>query len=311
MAGLPRLLTARRAREGALLVLSLHGVSERSNPFWPHLHPADFEALVRFLVRHSVLTTFGELPRVRIPSDRPLVILSFDDGYLDFFETAMPILERYGVRVNHNLIGECVETGEPPWIVRVCDQLAAAPSDLLDRLDLTELPAHLRAGLHGPMERVGAQLTNYLKSFPRAEGQRIWQGLSSPLGDIEVEQPTRMMGPSEVRAAIAAGHEIGAHSYRHESADLMTDEDFLQDLRMSRALVSELGGSDSIYAFPNGSYRVGQIELVQAEGIQQVLLMGERPSQLGRSIHTRLTVRGHHADELVLRGLGHRPPMFA
>jgi peptidoglycan/xylan/chitin deacetylase (PgdA/CDA1 family) len=308
--GVPLALLGRRARQRALLVLSLHSVSDRNNPFWPSMHPHTFEALVRFLARNCTVTTFSRVADAEDGSGRPVVILSFDDGYLDFVEHAMPILARYELPANHNLIGECVETGEPPWIVQVCDQLSSVSLSRLQSVAIPNGRQRLMTGAGSSRERFGAQLTNYLKSLPRPDREAIWSEMVRALGEIEVKEPTRMMGRAEIRAAISAGHEIGMHSYSHESMELVDDREFVDDLCRARAIVADLGGAPSIYAFPNGSYRSNQIGILRRHGVEHVLLMGERPSAISARVHTRITVRGHHADEVVLRALGHRPPLI-
>jgi len=46
------------------------------------------------------VSTFHSLLEV---DTRPAVVLSFDDGYQDFVEYAMPVLAKHGVKVNFNV----------------------------------------------------------------------------------------------------------------------------------------------------------------------------------------------------------------
>jgi hypothetical protein len=63
----------------------------------------------------------------------------------------------------------------------------------------------------------------------------------------------------------------------------------------------------TIFAFPYGSFRAGQIEAVRERGVHHVLLVGERPATLGLGVYTRITMYGDTAAELRLRAMGHRP----
>jgi peptidoglycan/xylan/chitin deacetylase (PgdA/CDA1 family) len=308
-AGLPRSLLRRRVRHRALLVLNLHSVSSSSNPFWPSLDPELFESLVCFLSQNCVVTTFGGIGDASANTDQPLAVLSFDDGYQDFVDIAMPIMKRYGVVANQNVIGECVETGNPPWIVRVSDELDGIPVSRLRRISLPGVPMSL-TNTAASKQRFGAVFTNYLKSLPQKDSEAIWSEVKRSLGEFEVRPPRPMMGSLEIQAAIDAGHEIGMHSYSHESMELVDADAFAADLLRAQDALGRCGtGAAPVYAFPNGSHRPEQIRVAQELGIRHVLLIGERPSRIGAYVHTRVTVRGESSDETVLRALGHRPPL--
>jgi hypothetical protein len=84
----------------------------------------------------------------------------------------------------------------------------------------------------------------------------------------------------------------------------LDDRSFLDDFRLSREVLSEAGCCECrVYAFPNGSHRPGQAELLQAQGIEHVLAVGERPSRADARLHTRMTLRGDTASELRARSV--------
>ena len=43
------------------------------------------------------------------------VVVTFDDGYRDNFENAMPILDQVGIEAAFYVTVECVEKRRPPW----------------------------------------------------------------------------------------------------------------------------------------------------------------------------------------------------
>ena len=116
-----------------------------------------------------------------------------------------------------------------------------------------------------------------------------------------------MMSQSDVEA-MSAIHELGAHSYDHETMSLLSDAEFSEDLDRCGAYFEQLGSRMKIFAFPYGSFRVSQVETARARGVEYVLLVGERPAMIGRGVYTRITMYGDSDAELRLRALGHRPP---
>ena len=299
----------RHAAQGHLLILNVHSVSPHTNPYGPSLHPEAFADLLAWLQRRATMTLLRDLPG---PADRdshrPLVVLSFDDGLKDFIEHAMPVLASLGLRANQNVIGESVETGDPPWAIHLVDLLGAARTEIVRQLRVPGFPHRLPSDDPSAKERFGAALTNHFKGLSPADRAPAWSALQETMQDVVVERPTRMMSSSDVAAARAAGHEIGSHSYSHESMEYLDDAAFLADLRRSRNVLAGAGCEDcAVYSFPNGSHRPGQVKLALQAGVRHVLLSGERPSLPESAVHTRVTLRGSSVAELRARsvhGLG-------
>ena len=85
-----------------LPVLMYHSVAERPPSATRRLsvRPAELAAQLAFLRAESMRTLpFSEVAEA-VREDRPVppraVALTFDDGYADFHETALPLLQRYG-----------------------------------------------------------------------------------------------------------------------------------------------------------------------------------------------------------------------
>jgi peptidoglycan/xylan/chitin deacetylase (PgdA/CDA1 family) len=291
------------ARRRALVILNLHRVSPETSPLWPPLHPRLFGDLLAFLSRSARVLNFAELAEVEPADQRPLVILSFDDGYRDFIDYAMPMLDRFGIRANQNVIPGCVETGRPPWTVELADALTSAPPALVRTIGRSA--SRLLGEPNGGDSAEG--LIARLKGVSRAERERLWPELEPLIRDAP-RKGTAMMTVSDVREA-ADHHEIGVHSFTHESMEFETDEYFLDDLHRCRSFFDRhLGAPMRIYAFPNGSYRKEQVERLQRDGIEHVLLVGERPSTPDRRVHHRFTFGGSSRSEVRLRAMGWTRP---
>jgi peptidoglycan/xylan/chitin deacetylase (PgdA/CDA1 family) len=192
--------------------------------------------------------------------------------------------------------------------VRLYDYLAAAPTALLRRVRIPGFAGKLSGEDDGAKRSYGAALSSFLKQSPPAERDAAWKALMESLAGVEPLSPAGMMSLADVRAA-ARTHEIGAHSYTHESMEYVSDSFFLDDLRKcQRYFMDHLGNAPTIYAFPNGSYRPQQLEVLKDNGFKHILLVEDQPSPSNATIRTRLAVTGDSASEVRLRALGHRPP---
>ena len=96
--GLPSLL--RTKKKGTLTVLCLHRISDDRDFFFNPIKVRTFEMLLEYLNKHYSIVPFSELKKT---TSKPKLVLSFDDGYYDFIENALPLLIKKGIPSNHNI----------------------------------------------------------------------------------------------------------------------------------------------------------------------------------------------------------------
>jgi peptidoglycan/xylan/chitin deacetylase (PgdA/CDA1 family) len=285
---------------GAVTILNLHRVAPDDRSSYPPLDPKLFDALIGFLKANFDIVTFAELdaaPR----GGRPKLILSFDDGYRDFHEHAAPILAAHGVRANHNIIPACTEAGAPPLNVALQDFVGRAPAALVDSLDV---PGFAMDRPLGSRLDLGNRLSSFLKEKPIAEQKALAAHLLPQLLRDPDFAPTPMMSLDELRE-VAEVHEIGAHSFEHANMALETDDYLREDVARCRAwFASKLGQEMTIYAFPNGSYRAAQLEIVRDAGVRHILLVDEDFSSPAASLHRRFTFDAYSEHEMRYRATG-------
>jgi peptidoglycan/xylan/chitin deacetylase (PgdA/CDA1 family) len=294
--GVVQALSIRVARNPRLvLVCNLHRVAPEGSPYWPALHPDCFTGLLDFLESRFQIVTFADL--IAEDDGRPAAILSFDDGYRDFADVVLPVLRGRGIRANLNVIPTCVDTGEPPWNVKVYDVLDAAGSDL-DKLDLP--------GFHSAAqdpERLGLELSSFLKQRPLAERTLLVEKLEAFASEIPDISYTPMLSRAQV-VDIAKEHEVGAHSWSHDSMAYEGASYFRDDVeRCEEWFKLHLGFTPSLYAFPNGSHRREQVDWLLSRGYRGVLLVGDRFSSRDARVHPRVTIYGPRPSSVRLRAM--------
>jgi peptidoglycan/xylan/chitin deacetylase (PgdA/CDA1 family) len=298
-----RLATARRLRAieraGVTTILMFHRVGEPDGSAYRPLSARLLDELLGWAARHFSIVSFAELAA---PARRPKMILTFDDGYRDFVDVAMPILARHGLRATQNVIPRCVDTGLPPLNVLAADFLGKAPPE---RVRALELP---RFDFRDP-RRLWPRLDDFLKLRPRAEQEEMAAVLLPQFFAWEDFQPTPMMDANAVREA-ARVHEIGCHSFDHASMAFESDDYLRQDiLRCRRWYEETLGGDMRIYTFPNGSHRAEQPGIAHAAGAEHILLVGGDFGRGAGPLWPRFGVEGVSRSELRFRALGALRPV--
>ena len=292
-------------RRHATAVLNLHEISPEDKPFWAPLHPTEFDELLSFLTKHFRVTTFHD---AATPTDdlRPSVILSFDDGYQSFVEYAMPLLHKHHLSANQNVIGDSVVSGRPPWNTRLNDFLNAAPRSVINELRLPGFGLRLSGDSPDEKAQFGVALSRFLKLRPCASREPLWGRVEEVMDRGGFLTTTRMMNLDEVREA-AKSHEIGAHSYSHESMAFESDEYFLSDFAKCEVLFrDQLKMPLDTYAFPNGIYRHEQVEMLQARGVRYVLLVEEKLATGLDGVFSRLTLSAQSGLEARFQAVGYK-----
>ena len=289
---LDAVLRWRLKRLRAVPILNLHRVSPHANPFWTPLHPTHFEELLVYLRRHFQPVGLSSLQELDTGDGRPGVVLSFDDGYHDFIEYAAPLLQKHQIRANLNVIPACVESGRPIWAVELVDFLNASPAAVIRGIRLPGFSTTLENESYDAKLRYGLALSLFLKSRPRAERMALWPELAARIDATEFPR-TRMLTREDIRA-LSSEHDIGVHSYSHESMGFESDAFFLDDLgRCEDFFRNSLDLPLDTYAFPNGSYRASQIDALVERGFRSILLVEERlarPGTASRGVVPRMTM---------------------
>ena len=286
------------------LILNLHRVSPDANPFWTPMHPQLFDELLTYLAKSFVITSLEGLNELR--PEVPAVVLSFDDGYKDFVEYAMPVMRRHKVKANINVIPMCVESGVPIWNVRLYDFLNRSPRSLIKQIRVPGFEGELEGDGDEEKARFGARLSRFLKMRPRSEREALWPHIEATMDKADDRNGTVMMNAEDVKAA-SSEHEVGVHSYSHESMAYESEEFFQDDLAKCRVFFAEtLRLPLTVYAFPNGSYRSSQVQTLLDGGMKQVLLVDERRARRPARVFPRLTISGSSVDEIVFQSLGYR-----
>ncbi len=272
LTGLMRLME-RRMRRG-LTILMYHRVLPledcRDYPLASLVIPQNsFDAQVEWLASHCevlpVVEAMDELANGR-PASRPLLAISFDDGYWDNHALAAPILEKHGVRGTFYVTSDFVKSGQALWFDR-----AAFVWDRLSREDQVELLRSVRressAATADGQPPTGQAWTDSLKALPgarRMEFVERAQAVASGTFDATLCRP---MTPEQVIELDRGGHEIGSHSVTHPILPLLNDADLDHELRQSAAQLAEWTHKPvSGLCYPNGDSDARVEAAVRAAG---------------------------------------------
>jgi peptidoglycan/xylan/chitin deacetylase (PgdA/CDA1 family) len=255
----------------ALSIFIYHRVLPNKDPLFPgEVDSAEFDQDLRRIgtmfnvislldaVRHSAAGTLP--PRA--------ACITFDDGYTDNAEVALPVLQRHHLPATF-FIATGFLNGGRMWNDSVIEMVRRAPEGTLDF-------SAFGSGVHQVASAAQRQaaikaLIGQLKYLPM--GERLEQ-VNRLVDAVGVALPTNlMMTTSQVQQLHRSGMGIGAHTVNHPilaSIDLATARAEIEQGK--QALEAMIGEPVPLFAYPNGKpnadYRAEHVALVKELGFE-------------------------------------------
>lgn len=261
-----------------LVSLNYHRIGQAQNcPLDPELvsaTPEQFEAQLRYLKLHFDVIRVGDIADVLRPgSRRRAVLITFDDGYLDNYEVAFPLLKQEGVPATIFLsTGFLDQRGVAWWdeIVWMVKQATGPTIELPAAWNLAHLDFSIK-GLRSATNR----LIRFAKTLTPLELTRFLDDLGSSVGTGRAprDQTTASwMTWDMVREMSRAGIEFGGHTVNHPVLSRCTVDEQRHEIVQSKARIeAEIGQSITAFSYPTGqpwSFTDDTMRLVREAGFQ-------------------------------------------
>jgi len=247
-------LSAGLAPPGGILVLNYHRIGDGgASPYDRELWSADaeaFDAQMAMLARDCDVISPADIDTVAGRKGRH-VLVTFDDGYLDNYEVAYPILRRHGLPATFFIATGFIDRPRLPWWDEIAWRIRTTTATHLDLHPW--LPEPLEPG-RGHDAAIGAILRAY-KSLPIAESERMLERLR---GETGLETPARIDGMwmdwNHIREMADGGMTIGGHTNDHPVLSRLPVERQREEIETCAARIREETGRPMEYfAYPVGS----------------------------------------------------------
>jgi peptidoglycan/xylan/chitin deacetylase (PgdA/CDA1 family) len=258
-----------------LTVAMYHRVLNPADPRWASCDPdftlSDelFERTVRFLKCHYNVVALEDLAAARRGTTRlpaRALLLTFDDGWSDNLDYALPILRKERVPAVMFVVADAVGASRPFFQ----EELVAAfrsgrlPPEVLARLwEGAGLPASAPLGAVLTTQR---RLIAALESLPTADRERLLAPHAATLSD----GLRHMVSANELRQLPEGAVAIGLHGKTH--TPLTRADDLDAEIRGARqAVARHLGRVETALvalSFPHGRWTPGLVERARAHGYE-------------------------------------------
>ncbi|HTK30329.1 MAG TPA: polysaccharide deacetylase family protein [Candidatus Saccharimonadaceae bacterium] len=197
------------------------------------------------------------------------VAMTFDDGYRDNVERALPLLERHGARATFYLTAGLIEERRAPWWDRLTWLLehAAAPNASWEvEGRILALDVRDRAG----RARALAALLPLLRVPPDLMERRLHE-LGGTLR-VRDEAPCDLATWDECRAFVECGMELGAHTLSHPFLTTLSAERQQAEITGSvERIAARLAVRPRGLAYPGGDHDAASVAAAARAGLEHAV----------------------------------------
>jgi peptidoglycan/xylan/chitin deacetylase (PgdA/CDA1 family) len=258
-------------RTPRLSVLAYHRVMAEFDPLRPsEPTAAEFDARMRWVAANFNVLPLAAAVRALAEDRMPkrALCITFDDGYADNHDLALPILRRHGLPATFfvatgYLDGGCMFNDA---VIEAVRQMRAPILDLED-LGFGRHP------VHNDVERnktIG-NILQRLKYFEPGRREDVTQRIVERAG---AAAPVRLMMSTQQVSALHSAHmEIGAHTVTHPILAKIGLDAARQEIERGRERLEEIiGDKVRLFAYPNGrplqDYRGEHVALARQLGFE-------------------------------------------
>ena len=262
---------------GRLSILILHRVLPAVDPLFPsEVDAARFDSMCQWLREYFNVLPLDDAARRLSGGTLPerALAITFDDGYADNHDVALPILRKHGLTATFFIATGFLDGGRM-WNDTVIESVRRSPLDVLP-LDGTDVASVGPLPLDSIDSRAAAigKLLGAIKYMP---GEKRLECVAAIAQRSKSTLPDDLMMTSEqVLALHRSGMQIGAHTVSHPILAKLTPDAARDEIaRSKRCLESLLGDSVELFAYPNGKpgtdYTEASVDVVRELGFSSAV----------------------------------------
>ncbi len=299
----------KKTNRAKLIILTYHGVIpdkiHQENPhrvfeFRNFANESDFDHQMYYIRKNFNPVSLADYLDCRM-NERPLpvnsVIVTFDDGFRNNYEFAVPILKKYDMSaafyVTTNFVGKQKMLWSEEIMYRV---MHTEKKEMILNLDYEH---NFSLDTIAKKEYAGTLLRIYLKKSKKQDVLNLLKNLRDKLDDVEIElEGTNQIRYGfltwdDVRKMSEEGMEIGSHTHNHYTLNQLDLDECREELETSQRLIEEHTQNKCVlFSYPNGkkeNFACRDKELLEELGYRNAVTQldfinkgNEDPFELGR-----------------------------
>lgn len=244
----------------SILNILYHGVIKTDGSYFSptHITATEFEKHIIYLKKHFDIVSISEafeLYRNNIKPKRKTITISFDDGFKNNLDTALPILEKYNVKTTFFVCSICTQDME----IR---SLWAEYINCLNHFHKNENIVVVNYCFQNGFDSAkNIYLSDFIKELDTAKREVVMNDiitrydLNKKIQEIPEEYWKLMTAEELKRFSQSKVVEIGSHGHLHYNLGNISLNDAEAELKISKQLLENtINKPVNSIAYPDGSY---------------------------------------------------------
>jgi peptidoglycan/xylan/chitin deacetylase (PgdA/CDA1 family) len=257
-----------------------------------HVAASDFEKQLDYFRREFDIVPLHRLCEMkvqRIVPEKSTIALTFDDGFLNNFTVALPLLEKYQIPATFFICSASVR-----------DPKYAHPTDIVDLIRVSSKPEKIRIGEfslfrqgHQVVDDNGRHAYQYINELTYEKWLDVNTQLASQVdaGSADKNQELfRLVQDEDIKSIMGNGlMTIGSHSHHHISLTMLSPDEIREQLVQSSTVLSAYGPVEAM-AFPYGSYNDQTVVIANELGYKYLIAGGHVDPPFEKDVFPRIGV---------------------
>ena len=269
------LLPARLACQGFPCIIYYHRViNDQDSEVYLRANPSIcisknlFHKQIEFLVESTKILSLNEFIQLVLNkknlADRT-ALLTFDDGYLDNYENAFPVLKYYGVPATIFLTSGMIESEKRFW----WDELYGLLTGIKTTDHMWEVAENMN--WHEPFRKedvkfIQNRFTDFKSKYFNVLNERMKNldpktinnflaSMDNLLGMEKLQNKREFLNWDEIREMSKDGIYFGSHTHTHPNLKLLSDIEIFEEFSISKNIIEkEIGTEIQTLSYPSGLF---------------------------------------------------------
>lgn len=215
-------------------------------------------------------------------SHLPKAVITFDDGYLDNYEEAFPVLREFNLPATIFLPTTMIGKDEPLshdkafWLAKNAIEKALPLENIFLKAGLTSEKTEFSDAL---------DLCDKIVYLPTEQRDIIISELENALSITEYPKEYRLLNWEQVSEMSRNGINFGNHTATHPVLPLENEQTFVREIFESKEILEEkLGKPVYSFAYPNGKYNQEVREQIIKAGYKFAVTTDKRINKSGEDL---------------------------
>ena len=263
-------------------------------PFQGMVMPRDtFEAQMSYLANSYVVLGFSQgLERLQSGNlPKKSVVVTFDDGYRDNYEYALPILKKYAIPATFFVVTDALEQRMRLWWDEVAEAIRLLSlRESLTKDETEQFPPWVCETLNKLSKKIGYQkvadeLVHAMNDISLKDRLMIRESLLRLINNDMSMIQDLMLTWEQVKEMHNSGMSFEAHTRTHAFIDELSEDEARKEVQdCVNSLKSKLNTSIQYFSYPRGRYTERLQPLLENAGIRAAVTTDQGQNRPGANV---------------------------